>query len=290
MCWGENASDASLKSMTSSKADKDADRLREKAMARWGLINHLAKRRFSNEAVADEAALYVLDSLADQDWKRLRQFSGKSRFTTFFSSVTYRLLEDFSRMKYGRITPPKWIREAGGIWLMLFRLLCLERFSFHEAVLLAKERQPAIVTDLIEEAAESILGELPQCGKAQQEVEFREECVNTGNPDTAGQERVENRERRLLLFAVAREIYGESVDEDREHALVRLLGKPFDLQDDEKVLLKLCYQEGLSVTKAGKMLGMNRFQAHGKMRRLLTRIRQHFSDAGCEEELRLLLT
>ena len=46
------------------------------------------------------------------------------------------------------------------------------------------------------------------------------------------------------------------------------------------MLLKLCYQEGLGVTEAGRMLGLTRFQAHGRMRRLLERLKAEFSRTG----------
>ena len=62
-----------------------------------------------------------------------------------------------------------------------------------------------------------------------------------------------------------------------------------NLAPDEKLLLKLCYQDGLTVAKAGEMLGMSRFQAHGKKRRLMARLKEEFERTGLAEELRPLL-
>ena len=61
------------------------------------------------------------------------------------------------------------------------------------------------------------------------------------------------------------------------------------LSPDERLLLKLCYQDGLTVAKAGEMLGMSRFQAHGKKRRLMARLKEELERTGLDQELRLLL-
>ena len=43
------------------------------------------------------------------------------------------------------------------------------------------------------------------------------------------------------------------------------------------------------MTEAGRMLGWNRFQVHGRLRRLLERLRRELARVGLEEEVRLLL-
>ena len=114
---------------------------REQALAHWEMINRMAGRRFVQAELAEEAALYVMDGLAQDDWSRLRAFTGRSTLATYIGALTLRLLEDFARTRFGRVKPPLWIRRLGGIWMTLFRLLCLERFSPDEAV--ATDRQPA---------------------------------------------------------------------------------------------------------------------------------------------------
>ena len=46
---------------------------------------------------------------------------------------------------------------------------------------------------------------------------------------------------------------------------------------------------GMAVAEAGRMLGWNRHQVHGRLRRLLARLQQDFAAAGLDEELRQLL-
>ena len=113
----------------------------QRVLEHWELINRLAGRRFPGSALAEEAALFVLNRLAADDWRRLRAFTGESTLATYIAALSFRLLEDFARARFGRSTPPLWVRRLGGIWLTLFRLLCLERFTPDEAVALVHQQQ-----------------------------------------------------------------------------------------------------------------------------------------------------
>ena len=62
-----------------------AEVLKEKALAHWDLINRLAVRRFGTAPLAEEAALYVMDSLAADSWKRLQAHSGKGSFKSYLA-------------------------------------------------------------------------------------------------------------------------------------------------------------------------------------------------------------
>ncbi len=61
------------------------------------------------------------------------------------------------------------------------------------------------------------------------------------------------------------------------------------LSGQEKVLLKLCYQDGIAVSKAGAMVGLTPSQTHGKMRRLLERIRTILTESGVASSLKPFL-
>ena len=130
--------------------------LKKMALANWQLVNRLAARRFQQQETAEEAALYVLETLSQDNWKRLQDFSGKSKFTTYFTTVVYRLLEDYSRKRFGRVSPPQWIKRLGSFWITLYRLLCLERFPFSDAIHIAESRLPSLSSSTLEEMAEEI--------------------------------------------------------------------------------------------------------------------------------------
>ena len=269
----------------------------EQTFGNLQLIDKLASKRFSKRSVAEEAALYVLDQLSINDWERVRNFEGKAKFNTFLSAVVCRLLEDFSRKRFGRRIIPGWIRELGNIWIDLYRLLCLERFTFTEAISLAADRNNTSQIKEIERAAERILGEIPYCGEqGNMELEYDETRFAQkleSNPETTvsqQQRSLELDQKHLVMKALLFELLGEqTIMPEVDSMTGNLLNLSISLRPEERLLIRLCYREGLSVTEAGKRIGLNRYQAHGKLRRLYTRIRDLFEEQGLEKELKILL-
>lgn len=272
--------------------NRGADQVNTRVWPHWELVNRLAARRFNREEVAEEAALYVLERLAEDDWLRLRKFQGKSSFASYLAAVAGRLLEDFSRRRYGRKRPPGWLEQLGGLWLLLYRLLCLERFGFGDAVEMAADRYRGRRVPEIEEAASLILGRITDCGAHQYQPSEYHQRFPENHQDhgsAAQSSRLEREQRQQLLEALGIELFGTGPGRERHQALEKILAQRLELSGKDRLLLRLCHQEGLGTAAAGRLLGLNRFQVHGRLRRLYARIREAFSAAGCEEELQVLL-
>ncbi len=94
---------------------------------------------------------------------------------------------------------------------------------------------------------------------------------------------------RRLLSAVFHLVIGETEGEVTGTVMEKFEGLNISLTPEDKLLLKHRYQEGLPVTEAGGLLGLNRFQASGRMRRLMARLKTEFERVGLDRELRLLL-
>ncbi len=256
------------------------------------MINNLAKRRFRSTGLAEEASLFVLEQLAENNWKRLKNFSAESSFKTYLSSVTFRLLEDFSRKKFGRKRPPGWIKKLGGIWLDLFRLLCLQRIDLTEAVERAAQVFTTETKEDIEEKGLTLLEKVVDCGAHQaQEVSIDEARTveQAGRSQVSQDQRIEHQEKHLLFQAIFRDILATGDEQKVFSSSQKATNIGIELQAEERLLLKLCYQDGLSVTAAGRMLGRNRNQVHGRLRRLLARLRHEFEKMDLDDELLLLL-
>jgi RNA polymerase sigma factor (sigma-70 family) len=263
----------------------------EKALAYWETINNMAARRFGEGVLAEEAALAVIDGLRADNWQRLRAYNEKATFATFVRTLTARLLEDFARKRFGRVRPPLWVKTFGGIWEKLFTALCLERLPVSEAVEVILQRQMAVKKTEIESAAYQLLARIPDCGKHQGlEVAYEEENSSGGDHgDPISDRSVEERQKKELFEAIFQLVLGEKEFEVSDTLLKKINQLEISLSPEEKLLLKLCYQDGLGVAKAGEMLGMSRFQAHGKKRRLMARLKEEFERTGLAEDLRPLL-
>lgn len=264
---------------------------KQRTLSHWEKINTLAVRRFGRGSLAEEAALAVIDGLEADNWQRVRAFSGQASFSSFIATISTRLLEDFARKRFGRLRPPLWVQTFGGIWLRLFQALCLERLPVGEAVEVVHQRQTAMELPAIETSAYELLARLPNCGAAQGLEVTGEQEDQQQDPasETTPVEVLEAREQGELFRA----IFG-LVLEDEQRPLENDLMQKFQmlkvsLGPEEKLLLKLCFQDDLGVTEAGKMLGMTRFQAHGRMRRLLQRLQAEFERCGLAEILQHML-
>jgi len=266
-----------------------AEPWKEKAFAHWDLINRLAVRRFGTIPLAEEAALFVMDSLAADSWKRLQAHSGRGSFKSYLASLSWRLLEDFSRKRFGRIRPPLWIQKLGGIWALLFSLLCLERLPVSDAVESASCRYPTSKKDGIEDAALTLLGRIPQCGK-QQGLEFSlEDTEAAGDLKEYPEQLFEKDEQAYLFASLFSPLMEEEPDVQVPEQFSLLLKNGIRLIPEERLLLKLLYQDNVGVARAGLLLGLNRDQVNGRVRRLLARLRKNFQNMGLEEELLELL-
>lgn len=264
---------------------------KERTLSQWDKINALAVRRFGRNPLAEEAALAVIDGLAAKDWQRVRGFSGQASFSSFIMAISARLFEDFARKRFGRVRPPLWVQAFGGIWQRLFQALCLERLPVSDAVEIVHQRQVEAEKITIEAAAYELLARIPDCGMARGlEVAYEEEAEIEGDGGAAGPAGTfETREQKELFQAVFQLVLGQELRADSEDLLQKHRTVKTNLPPEEKLLLKLCYQDGLGVTEAGAMLGMTRFQVHGRMRRLLSRLQAEFQRCGLAEVLRPLL-
>lgn len=264
---------------------------RQQATSHWPLINRMAGRRFPQETLAEEAALFVMDRLAEEDWRRLRAFTGRSTLATYIGALTLRLLEDFSRVRFGRIKAPLWVRRLGGIWEDLFRLLCVERYTPAEAVALLTTQQSCAAA-IAEKTAYQLLGEIPSCGAYRgEQSELSEDLPASADDEEAARpgHRLEQEERTQFFASIGRMLFDDAEPTLSPHHLERLLAAKISLEPRERLLLTLCFRDGVAVAEAGRMLGWTHNQVHGRLRRLLERLRQQFVEAGVEQELRLLL-
>lgn len=265
---------------------------KEQILEHWELINRLAVRRFGERPLAEEAALSVMNGLLENDGERLKKYSSKSSFAAYLASVTYHLLEDFARKRYGRKRAPLWIRNLGGIWLHLYTLLCLERLEPVEAIEFALQKgdEHPVETD-VEDAAWIVKQQVTDCGSHQGlEVGYDEEQIPVVDEGRCihQADRIEDLDKKQL-FTMLFSILTDKVDDVDKSSLQKLCAFDARLSSEEKLLLKLCYQDELTVAAAGEMLGLNRHQAHGRLRRLLGRVREDLERIGLDHEILELL-
>ncbi|MDH5301742.1 MAG: hypothetical protein OEW58_10305 [Gammaproteobacteria bacterium] len=259
-------------------------------------IDRLSFRRFGQSGLAEEASAYVIERLSDNNWEVLSSFQGQSKPDTYLYTIISNLIEEFSRKRFGRPRPPEWLKRQGDLWLSVWRMVCLERQEAPVVVshLSHKEqRDPGFVQSVIV----SIKARLPWCGQSSREIsacfwgddeeEIEVTLPDYQTPDQLLLQKSYTETLYLMSMILNSEPDAEKLVAGNEHvhsggvvALRQKLEKlksELHLSDEEVLVLKMVYQDGLKRNFVASALNM---QAHMPGRiatRALDKIRQAFS-------------
>jgi RNA polymerase sigma factor (sigma-70 family) len=281
------------------------DNVRERVLEHYRLLDRLAKRRFHDPNVADEALDYIFEALEAKDWAKVRAFRGQCLLSTFLCHIAVRLLEDFGRKMFGRKRPPDWIKCHGSLWEEVYRLLCVERMGRVDVVeTLTILKNKARSRRIVEEAVDVILSRVSDCGDRRGEtvsMDFRdgaEWILKDSTHKCLSPEEFHMAHQRVSIIEAlghcltSAEGTEESnlPGEEMIRRMVLAVSAHLKLTSEDRLLLRMVYRDGLSTSAAGRRLGLGTYQVHGRLRRMLERIRKAFQKSGLYEELRLLLT
>lgn len=250
-------------------------------------LDRMAAKRFVQPALAEEATTAILDGLSEQSWQRLKSFTGKSSPSTFAYTVAGRLMEDFARRKFGRPRPPLWLQEQGQAWVRLWHMLCLER-QWPETI---QQKLAADFQDgFIAEAIRTIKQKIPRCG----EPGFAECCMTELGleqlPDdqgTALETGLRQTQRanaltllgQLLTPAAATQL---SCPSNAMEAL-ESLDASLALSEDDRLLLSLSYEDGLSSRKVAEMLDTSPASVQRRLQAIRDRLRVALQAMGVDD-------
>jgi len=249
-----------------------------------GKLNVLARKRFVHEVLADEAFNYALDKVSANDWQLLSRFSGKSSPGTFLVSVFRNQMEDFSRSKFGRPRPPAWLIRLGGLWKQVYEYLCLERAEPEQIV----DRIMAVAEKTVEEVRSMIRevrGRITNCGESKGEINVQDEQVfeNASSPTNSPQQELEHDEFNQCLGALAGvlEINQQSAD----GLTNKLADMPtIKLDDRDRIILKLVYQQGKKVAAVSRVLELPEHQVRRTIKKCHQQIRDVLTVGGISVE------
>ena len=267
------------------------------AEPRWmPRLERLAERRFpSSMALAEEAFNAALDHLlgAASPLKPLRDVATDDEGAfRYFAACFSNALEDFSRRRFGRRRPPEWVQALGGVWVQLFKWLCLERLE-PETVIdrLADDRAGETLGSQHPrrealQMVRQLKGRIPNCGAGDGEVSLDGSPSEDGpawsqrveDPD-GGPDRALAAARIESALQVLSGVLGEDV---RLPSPERVAGVA--LSDREVVLLRLMYVDGVALAKAARMMGLQEHQARYLHKTCLARLRAAIGEP--EEEAR----
>jgi len=263
-------------------------------------LDQLALRRFSQPGLAEEASGYVIEQLSLDDWAACKQYSGRAKPETYLLTLCHNLLEEFSRKRFGRPRPPEWLKREGDLWVRVWKMVCMERQllpSVTDQLSLAGQRS----TDTIVQIARVIKARLPWCGSSAREIPTDclchsddEDSTEFEQTDASTEQKLNHQQLEESLTLINQWLLlpdspSNKATDINNHIKDRpTLASPeqwqqlrysLALTSEERLLLKLVYQEGLKLNAVARALNMPSYQPGRLLKALHTRIRQALVDA-----------
>jgi RNA polymerase sigma factor (sigma-70 family) len=97
------------------------------------IIRYTSVRHRLSSTDRDEFASYARLALIDDDYRPLRLFNGRSRLSTYLTTVIERLFLDFRIRQWGKWRPSSQARRLGPLAIQLEQLLTRDRVTRDEA-------------------------------------------------------------------------------------------------------------------------------------------------------------
>ena len=221
-------------------------------------LHHLSRRSGLPDFEAEEFRSWALFKLVDDDYRILGSWEGRSSFPTFLNVVLVNLLRDYRTHLWGKWRPCAASRRRGRESVLLEQLLVRDGLSLDEA--LARLRTEHGISLAPDEAVKLAAG-LPR-----------------------RQERRRVSEEELLHIPVDGQVEIRIEEKERAGTAVRLraLLVPLlqSLPAEDRLLLRLYFFEGLTISSIAKALGRPQRELYLVRDRCLARIRRSLEEGG----------
>lgn len=242
----------------------------------WSKLEGLARRRFpGDENLADEALLYVLEALRADRYKRLCTWEGKSQFAPFLLTMAARLMTDFTRKRFGHIRKPRWLMDQDDpLFDAAYRLLVVRHCSRQETIETLASTEPERPRREIERIVSEVRG------RCVQEPQFRDQHVSTeelgdlvaANPSPEDEHlRAEQQALEQLLHHLLDDPSAKPAQPVA--TLLARLHPHLQLDEKDRLLLRLRYRDGLEMARIKTLLGF-RGDLYKRCNKIIRHIRE----------------
>jgi RNA polymerase sigma factor (sigma-70 family) len=225
------------------------------------VVRHVGRRHHLSPADAEEFAALVRYKLIDRDFAILRKFQGRSTLATYLTTVVERLYLDRCVSRWGRWRPSAAARRLGPLAILLEQLTNREGLTFDEAVSTLQTNQHSSAT---RDELHTIFVQLPRrVPRVAGEAELATAAVRKGAADSA------------LEYGLDREVV-DRVEQALAHALAALSPR-------EQLILKLRFQDGLSVPAIGRLVSATPKALYHQIERLTDGLQEALRRQGIDD-------
>ena len=224
----------------------------------WNFMISLTRKRFPNDTdMGDQALSYVLDKLEEQEWQRIRGWDGCGSFATFLAVLATRLMTDFVRSKFGYHRPPAWLREKKGIlWEKAFRLCTVEKYERREAIEVLYSEVSEMSRDALEEIVNTVYSKCTKQARFSEGNIGIDQIEESPSKDDDMRDKINNKQLiEVLVEYIDSDINNvDTLVDDTIRDLLGHLKLHLNMTDEDRLLLRLRFCEGLKIKEISQML------------------------------------
>lgn len=262
---------------------------KERVLAHWDYLDRLCKQRFPhNSNLAHEGLLFILEQFEKDDWRRIRTWQGKGRFSTYVTTLSSRLLTDFQRKKQGHIRLPTWLKEKSDpIWAGAYQLLNVEGLPRQEVINKLQTIYPHRESWFIDEVVISVIGNCDIHLRAVEQTVDCEVMESVGSADYSPETELSTNEEAIsavLWQLLQNESDLEQASNQQVSELTARLKPHLQLDENDLLLLRLRFVDGLKVTKIAQLMNFGG-DPYKRLNKILDSLRKSFRQANMSDFL-----
>jgi len=225
------------------------------------IVRMTGRQRHLSVVEQEDFASFVKLRLIEDDYAILRKFQSRSSLHTYLIAVIGRMSFDFCVERWGRWRPSAKAERLGPVAITLERLVSRDGHTLEEAMEIVRTNHAATQTYA---ELRALWNELPVRSRAIAVSEDAAEAVRAPDASDAG---VENEARAQQLAR-----------------LNRVLQSAFEsLPAQDRVMIALRYDEGLSAAEIAKAMNSSVPTVHRRLDRSLKDLRARLTGADIEQ-------
>ena len=225
------------------------------------IVAFLAFRHHLNAEEREELNAGVRLKLIDDNYAVLRKFAGHSTLKTYLTAVIHRYFLDRRIEQWGKWRPGIATRRNGPTAVLLDRLISRDGLSFEEAVETLRTNHGVSES---REALERLCELVPQRAPRRFVGEERLADVPAECP-------MED----ALIRKMDRAAHAAALERALEAALAQC-------EPDDRLLLKLRFQDGLQIARIARLLGVEQKPLYRRLERIIATLRAELESRGID--------
>lgn len=251
----------------------------------WDFLTKLARKRFpGNYDLGDQALSYVLDKLEEHEWERVRGWDGCGNFATFVAVLASRMMTDFVRSRFGYHRPPVWLQDKKDlVWQKAYKLYAVDKYERREAVEILQSNTPEMNRDAIEDVVNTVYSKCTRQARFSEGNISIDQVLESTSTDNTMPDNLDMNNKQLIEALIEYIQSGgdtlEAVEDELVKNLLNHLRSHVKMSDEDRLLLRLRYCEGLKVKEISQMLHLEG-NTYKRINGLIDELRNAFQRSG----------